>query len=138
MAYAGLLKSTGNWKYVESHSNAWCHGGSGILLSRIRLAEVEEFRNNERVRKDIERGIRCLMKWEKDDNVCICHGLAGKYMIMKECERVLEREDLKAESVRLRQRLLELEKIPVQEYYSTSFMAGIAGAGIALLPFCLF
>ncbi len=165
LAYAGLLKNTGNRDYVgwikelieyedslyleeennwsdlrsrkhkRSHSNAWCHGGSGILLSRIRLAEIDEFRRNERVRQDIERGIRCLMEWEKDDSVCICHGLAGKYMIMEECGRVLKREDIKEESLKVRQRLLEAEKIPVQEYYSTSFLSGIAGAGIALLPF---
>ena len=162
LAYAGLLEHTGsqeytgrirrlmeyedslysareeNWldlrvqKRADSHSNAWCHGGSGILLSRVRLAGLAEFREDERVRVDIERGIKCLMKWEEDDSLCLCHGLAGKYLIMKECAQMLGREDLAAESRRMRRRLLESVRIPVQEFYSTSLMSGIAGAGFAL------
>lgn len=162
LAYAGLLEHTGSQEYIGrirslmeyedslysdreenwldlrvqkrdgSHSNAWCHGGSGILLSRVRLAGLAEFREDERVRADIERGIKCLMKWEEDDSLCLCHGLAGKYLIMKECARALGREDLAAESRRMRRRLLESVRIPVQEFYSTSLMSGIAGAGFAL------
>ena len=162
LAYAGLLEHTGSQEYIGrirrlmeyedslysareenwldlrvqkragSHSNAWCHGGSGILLSRIRLAGLEEFREDERVRVDIERGLKCLMKWEEDDSYCLCHGLAGKYLIMKECAGVLGREDLAAESGRMRRRLLEAVRIPVQEFYSASLMSGIGGVNFAL------
>lgn len=162
LAYAGLLEHTGNQEYIGrirrlmeyedslysardenwldlrvqkrdgSHSNAWCHGGSGILLSRIRLAGLEEFREDERVRVDIERGLKCLMKWEEDDSLCLCHGLAGKYLIMKECAGALRREDLEEESRRMRKRLLESGRVPVQEYYSASLMSGSAGVGFAL------
>lgn len=127
-----------NWKDLRSqgnrgsHTNAWCHGGSGILLSRMSLLGLDEFQGDQRVKQDIERGIVCALRWTNDSSVCLCHGLAGKYRILHEAAEVLDRDELRQESTKIRLRLLELEKVPIQEYYSTSFMAGIPGIALAL------
>lgn len=123
------LRSKGN---QGSHTNAWCHGGSGILLSRMRLLELDMFQDDQKVRQDIERGIACILRWTDDSSVCLCHGLAGKYQILRKAADVLDRDELRQESAKIRQKLLELEKVPVQEYYSTSLMAGIPGVSLAL------
>lgn len=162
LAYARLMKYTKDLKYVErirqileyedslysegimnwkdlrsqgnrgSHTNAWCHGGSGILLSRMSLLGLDVFQDDKRVRQDIERGIGCILRWTNDNSVCLCHGLAGKYRILREAAGVLDRDELRKESVKIRRKLLELEKMPVQEYYSTSLMAGIPGVALCV------
>ncbi len=127
-----------NWKDLRSrenqgrHTNAWCHGGSGILLSRLSLLELEEFQDDKRVARDIERGTACLTRWREDSSVCLCHGLAGKYMILREAAEALDRDELRKESTEIRKRILELDRVPVQEYYSASLMAGISGVALAL------
>lgn len=123
------LRSQGN---QGSHTNAWCHGGSGILLSRMRLLELDMFQDDQKVRQDIERGIACILRWTNDSSVCLCHGLAGKYQILRKAADVLDRDELRQESAKIRQKLLGLEKVPVQEYYSISLMAGIPGVSLAL------
>nr|WP_305137011.1 type 2 lanthipeptide synthetase LanM [uncultured Schaedlerella sp.] len=132
------LEKERNWKDLRSrenrgsHTNAWCHGGSGILLSRLSLLELEGFQEDKRVARDIERGTACLMRWKKDSSICLCHGLAGKYMILCEAAKALGRDELRKESAKIRRRILELERVPVQEYYNASLMAGISGAALAL------
>ena len=132
------LEKERNWKDLRSrenrgsHTNAWCHGGSGILLSRLSLLELEGFQEDKRVARDIERGTACLMRWKKDSSICLCHGLAGKYMILCEAAIALGRDELRKESAKIRRRILELERVPVQEYYNASLMAGISGAALAL------
>ncbi len=127
-----------NWKDLRSqgnrgsHTNAWCHGGSGILLSRMSLLGLDVFQDDKRVRQDIKRGIECLLKWTNDSSVCLCHGLAGKYRILHEAADVLDWDELRQESAKIRLKLMELKKIPVQEYFSTSLMAGIPGVTLAL------
>ena len=72
------------------------------------------------------------MLFRSDSSVCLCHGLAGKYRILREAADVLDRDELRKESVKIRLKLLELEKMPVQEYYSTSLMAGIPGVALCV------
>ena len=61
----------GNWKDLRKEgrdsyrANVWCHGGSGILLARLRLWRLEQFRKAPRIQKDLERGIKCLLQWDE-------------------------------------------------------------------------
>lgn len=48
-------------------ANTWCHGGSGILLSRLSLVQLREYKNNSIVKRDIERGLQCLSKWKGEE-----------------------------------------------------------------------
>lgn len=126
-----------NWLDLRENNNgramnAWCHGGSGITLSRLKLYELPEFSQDERVKRDIMRGIRCLMEWKSEDRVCICHGLSGRYLIMKECNRILKCPGLEDEMKKIRKYIKQLERIPIQEMYNVGFMSGIAGIGIIL------
>ena len=122
-----------NWKDLRKeenicyYSNAWCHGGSGILLSRLALLRLNDFKDDEIVREDIKRGIRCLSLWEKEDRLCICHGLTGIYLIYKACARVLKKSAYYFEAEKVRKKILETKKIKVQEAGSTSLMAGFGG-----------
>ena len=53
-------------------------------------------------------------------------------MILCEASKALGRDELRKESAKIRRRILELERVPVQEYYNASLMAGISGAALAL------
>lgn len=131
-------ENEGNWKDLRReenacyHSNVWCHGGSGILLSRLALLCLDVFKDDEIVRKDIKRGIRCLSLWEKEERLCICHGLTGIYLIYKACARVLKKSDYYFEAEKVRKKILETKKIKVQEAGSTSLMAGFGGLAVVL------
>ena len=131
-------ENEGNWKDLRReenacyHSNVWCHGGSGILLSRLALLCLDVFKDDEIVRKDIQRGIRCLSLWEKEERLCICHGLTGIYLIYKACARVLKKSDYYFEAEKVRKKILETKKIKVQEAGSTSLMTGFGGLAVVL------
>ena len=72
------------------------------------------------------------MRWRNDGDSCICHGIAGKYMILEICARALGRKELREESLKAKKWLLELEQVPVWEYYHASVMSGIGGIGLVL------
>lgn len=126
----------GNWMDIRNGgctiTNAWCHGGSGIVLSRLKLYQLPEFHTNVRVKSDLAKGLECLKRWRDDKKVCICHGIAGKYMIMKKCNSVLRLKELELEISRMEEHIGRIENVPVQEFYSTAFMSGIMGLGIVL------
>lgn len=162
LAYSYLLKDTGekiykekifqilkyensfysekeeNWrdfrKEIDSYysTNVWCHGGSGILLSRLALVKLEEFKDNELVKRDIKRGLKCLSKWEEEDRICICHGLTGFYLIYRACEKILGESSYEIEAKKIRKKIISMEKIKIQEYAELSFMAGIGGIMCAI------
>lgn len=145
MAYEDSLFSVekGNWidmrkKNSEAdgrrYMNAWCHGASGILLSRVKLGQRKEFKKNKQVQYDIENGIRSAMQWDSEENFCICHGLAGRYLILKECGEILQNQALKNEAEKIKKYIKDnIGKIPVHEKYNLGLMSGIVGIGVALL-----
>lgn len=126
-----------NWRDFRKEKNScystnvWCHGGSGILLSRLALVKLEEFKDNELVKMDIKRGLKCLSKWE-EDRVCICHGLTGFYLIYRACEKILGKSNYEIEAKKIRKKIISMEKIKIQEYAELSFMAGIGGIMCAI------
>lgn len=127
----------GNWKDLrnkdgKSLMNAWCHGGGGVLLSRLRLKQTEFFCEDSRVNEDIGRGIQCLLPRESDKGFCICHGISGSYLILKICKKLLNLPEAESEMERIKQQILNTKQIPISEFYSTSFMLGIAGTALAL------
>ena len=48
-----------NWRDMRNQQEEvfckfWCNGAAGILLSRLKLFELEEFKDNSKIRKDIQ------------------------------------------------------------------------------------
>lgn len=108
-------------------SNVWCHGGSGILLSRLSLVQLEEYQSNPIVKRDIERGLRRLSKWREEDRLCICHGLSGIYLIFKACAKSLNNPKYLSEAEEVREKILIRDKMAIKEFGDLAFMSGIGG-----------
>lgn len=77
----------GNWLDLRAPEkdarvmNAWCHGAPGILLARLRLAKITD---DKQASVDIERCVKALFEKTTDQQLCLCHGLAGNLLIMRE------------------------------------------------------
>ena len=108
-------------------ANTWCHGGSGILLSRLSLVQLREYKNNSIVKRDIERGLQCLSKWKGEERLCICHGLSGVYLIFRACAKSLNNPKYLAEAEEVREKILIRDKIAIKEFGDLAFMSGIGG-----------
>ncbi|QJS98749.1 type 2 lantipeptide synthetase LanM [Dolosigranulum pigrum] len=65
---------------------AWCHGASGILLSRASLKKhnlpLSEKRKN-KIDEDIEIAVRTTLKNGFGHSHCLCHGDLGNMLILK-------------------------------------------------------
>ena len=133
-----------NWKdlRIENgggsvYANAWCHGAAGILLSRIKLEELDEYRNNAQIKEDIKNAAETLFAKSKRKGLCLCHGMAGNYIIMKLYERA---HDL-TEPQRINMEYLKdsivntvlCGKMLVQDKYFTGLMTGRAGIAVCLM-----
>lgn len=132
----------GNWRdkrYPEQevYSNAWCHGAPGILLARLKLLELPEYEKNPAVHADIARASVALFLRSERDGLCLCHGMAGNYRIMKEYEkRCGLNEEQKRVMERMKERIvdcvLDWDVMLPQEKYVPGLMTGLAGIGCVL------
>ncbi len=152
LVYENSLYSdeAGNWRDIrvqhakgghgegekERNMVAWCHGAGGILLSRLKLYSLPEFQGDEIVRRDIKRAVAALKYGEIPDNICLCHGLAGNYMIIRRYLDVFCDEELEERGELLLSmlicRLEDGEHATDQERNRVGLMCGLAGAGAVL------
>lgn len=136
-------KELGNWKDLRKEGKekrtltAWCHGAAGILLSRLKLRQCEVFEDEEIVEKDIERCVAALLTAEDVEDVCLCHGMAGRMLILQRYLKNAEHEQLQKKQQEMEERLLErLENqkdLRTQEWHNVSLMMGMSGVGMAFL-----
>ncbi|MDO5422738.1 MAG: type 2 lanthipeptide synthetase LanM [Eubacteriales bacterium] len=164
-AYAALLKETGNGKYVEvirkvleyedslyseelenwrdvrkdtpgEYMNAWCNGAPGILVARMELRELEEFRKDEMVERDLVRAGNAVMGQEPGMQTCICHGAAGNYWIAREFVWRSGSGEWKERLGEIMDGLLgaaKEERVRFPEgRYMWGMMNGLAGVGVVL------
>lgn len=89
--------------------------------------QLEEYQSNPIVKRDIERGLRCLSKWREEDRLCICHGLSGMYLILKVCAKVLKNSEYLLEAGQVQERILAEDKMETKEFGDLAFMSGIGG-----------
>lgn len=133
----------GNWKDVrKQHADgrkgrnmvAWCHGAAGILLSRLKLDSLPEFQDDAFVKRDIGHAVAALKYGEIPDNICLCHGLAGNYLIIKwYLQKYFDKELEERGEVLLRLLVRRLEDgghAAAQERNRVGLMCGLAGAGM--------
>lgn len=144
LAYEDSLysKEAGNWRDLRKEDsgrkdlNAWCHGAAGILLSRMKLKHLKEFRDCAEVQRDMERCVEALHLCPETESVCLCHGLAGMRWIIGHYLKEYRDEILEEKQERLLNRILRMwekgEGMLPQEYYQVSLMTGITGVGVAL------
>ena len=144
LAYEDSLydEEVGNWKDLryaqqDSYANAWCHGAAGILLSRLQLLQLPEYQNSIAVQRDLENAVKVLFSQSTRKGLCICHGMSGNYLIMREYQKYYNltseqkeyMEQLKREIVHA----VCADSLLPQDKYMMGFMTGIAGIGYTLL-----
>ena len=144
LAYEDSLYSeeAGNWRDLRKEDsgrkdlNAWCHGAAGILLSRMKLKHLKEFRDCAEVQRDMGRCVEALRLCPETESVCLCHGLAGMCWIIGHYLKEYRDEILEEKQERLLNRILRMwekgEGMLPQEYYQVSLMTGITGVGVTL------
>lgn len=164
MVYAALYQITGNREYLKKINalcdyenslyseekenwldlrspedekkvmNAWCHGAPGILLARL---ELEKIRENHDTEEDMKRASHSLFCGNEDGKICICHGLAGRILIMKKyLEQHKNPEFRKIYNQKIRELIFMLEQednLNASETRNPAFMNGISGVAYALL-----
>lgn len=134
------LEETGNWADLRASSdnkhsmNAWCHGAPGILLARLRLVNIFQ---SDIIAKNIQRASQALFSAERDWQICLCHGMAGKLLIMQTyLEKCKDTEYKIRYEQALDKFLCNLENpqsLSVVEYLNPAFMNGISGVAFALI-----
>ena len=140
--YESNLYEGQNWKDLRHQggirlcNNAWCHGAAGILISRQRLKQSGFREKTGWIERDIERCRHIFLENIEPDEVCLCHGLAGNYLVLGQYLQWRDDGELRQEYEALGERILErLEqnKISLRERYNLGLMTGISGIGLALL-----
>lgn len=131
----------GNWRDLrnigsEVYANAWCHGAAGILLSRLCLINLAEYRDNELVKRDIDHAAAVLFGQSLRRGLCLCHGMTGNYLIMKEYQKYfsLTTEQEHSRNVLGREivNTILADTMFPQDRYSMGFMTGLSGIGVCL------
>lgn len=115
--------------------NTWCHGAPGILLTRMKLAGLQEFKDNEQIAMDIKRAANALYEQKDLSGLCICHGMAGNYWIKRIYQKERGEDFAKCEEGEgkdLISKILENHKYLPQERYNPGLMTGVSGVGALL------
>lgn len=164
MLYAALYQITGNKEYLKKINllceyenslyseekenwldlrapenekkvmNAWCHGAPGVLLARLQIEKIKEYQG---IEEDVKRASYSLFYGKEDGKICICHGLAGRLLIMKKyLEQHKQSEFREIYNQKVQELILMLEQkddLNVSETRNPAFMNGISGVVYALL-----
>lgn len=120
---------------------AWCHGASGILLSRASLKKhnlpLSEKRKN-KIDEDIEIAVRTTLKNGFGHSHCLCHGDLGNMLILKYASSELNtKNDIdKRYDIYMSHLISQLKDkwecgIPYKN--SPGMMLGLSGIGFGLL-----
>ena len=104
--------------HKQDSSISWCHGAGGILLARkniMRSCTDQELASV--CRTDIERNMGRVLAYKMRKGMCMCHGTAGNYEIVRACMGSV------TETMQIR----DIEDMLLQERISPGFMAGLGG-----------
>lgn len=120
---------------------SWCHGASGILLSRIKMLPYVNGKFREIVKCDIKRAIEKMVSKGKIPMQCLCHGNIGNIEILLDAAKILENTELENFAKNI------LEKCVAEgsengwnigltgKESNVGFMLGLSGIGYSLLRF---
>lgn len=141
LAYEDSLYENDNWKDLRHPgglrlcNNAWCHGAAGILLSRLKLRQCGFQDPSGLFERDMKRCRQIFLEDREPEELCLCHGLAGNYLVLGQYLQSETDPELKEEQKALGERIVErLEQgdISSREKYNPALMTGLSGIGLAL------
>lgn len=105
-------------------SDNWCHGKAGILLALLSISKLEGGLSVDRLMYNMAYS---LLKNNNENNMKICHGQVGNYLIVYQVAKYLNDKDL--EKVTLGYLEKEIITLDVQMFdtYQKNFMVGLSG-----------
>lgn len=125
----------GNTSEIDNTPIHWCHGASGIGLSRIKCADIID------TSSDIEKSLGITN--EKGlylDSDCLCHGNLGNIEFLLEAYKASGKLGLYHKSItRISEMMAENKQVSDykngvgQEFNSPGFMLGLSGIGYEML-----
>lgn len=104
MSYEESLYSEENENWIDVHLDgseqrasggavAWCHGATGILLSRMLCSNmVKDYKWKKQFMVDAERAYKVLKKYWVRDSCSLCHGITGNLWVLEKATRFMRRE----------------------------------------------
>ncbi|BCZ44258.1 type 2 lantibiotic biosynthesis protein [Clostridium gelidum] len=114
----------------------WCHGSSGILLSKVQLKKLGY--ENEKINNEIMRAIDRTIESGLNKDISLCHGDMGNMVILKEAAIVLNDNRLYSQAVSTIEEILDFivelmntESFKGNEY--NGFMIGLSGIAYEIL-----
>ena len=127
----------GNGRCHEVYANAWCHGAAGILLSRMKLLRLDEYKNDLRIKADIQNAAAVLFEKSARKGLCLCHGMSGNYLIMRLYAKQFQPTGAQRESMEcIKDAIIDAvasKKLLAQDKYFTGLMTGLAGIALCLM-----
>lgn len=141
-----------NWKDIRNVNGmqndqqgirpiAWCHGASGILLSRIEMLKICPQNMKERLYHDMEEAAKTVIRGGMFKDYCLCHGTLGNLLILSEYNKIVKNESLNNAIIEtinnIAREIAEGEYVSQQNNspFFNGFMLGKAGMGYAILKF---
>lgn len=105
-------------------------------MSRLCLINLEPYKENLAVRREIENAAKILFEQSFRDGLCLCHGMAGNYRIMREYQKQYkltpkQHERMGAVTSEIVNTILS-EKMMPQDKYQVGLMTGLSGIGVCL------
>lgn len=133
-------QKTGNWRdfrkvEVDKNTMAWCHGAPGIALARLKLSNIEVFKDKREIEADIVKCLHAFESSRKNDSLCLCHGLSGNNWIEKKILDTCSINNGKMNSddlIHIVNRVGFFSGMSHRERYNVSLMTGLTGIGIFL------
>lgn len=114
----------------------WCHGATGIGLSRLRCKEIADFSDD--INKALETVVKKGLYFDSD---CLCHGNFGNIELLLEAYK--EKADLNLYNIAVNRAKEIIEEIKYrndgyknglgQAFDSSGFMLGLSGIGYEML-----
>ena len=133
-------ESINNWvdqkhKSVGETRVYWCHGAGGIALAREEMINLFVDYNCEYILKDFQRAIKKLEDFTNDNmrSLCLCHGMIGNLMILKDCREVKGYKKYWNEIYSTICKNFKSNSIDYCENGNPGLMTGLSGVGYGLL-----
>lgn len=147
-----FLPELGNWCDKRELNNvseeeiglgpvAWCHGASGILLSRMLMAEYTEGEMLKKINNEMDIAAETTMKYGFNGTHSLCHGDIGNLEILTMYACKSQKEDLFTKCIEYSQ---VMAKLFVNKQWNCglpygqetpSFMLGLAGMGYSMMRY---
>lgn len=118
---------------------AWCHGASGILLSRLEMLKICPSEMRDKILLDIEKAAETVIRGGVFKDYCLCHGTLGNLLILSEYNKLKNSESLEtAINLMINKISKEIadgiyESPQNNSPFFNGFMLGNSGMGYALM-----